>query len=163
MRTLLFVLALLLAAAPVLAQPAPPPEAAVLAAAPVAAPAVDPHAPFSGSFLFSLAEISSIRQAVAGKVMGDGLLKADQATNIPPVRLIKVSGVVYRSQGDWIVWINGQKVLPRQLLPEIVEISVQPDSSVALKWFDIGLNGIINITLRPHQTYDIVTGLLLPG
>ena len=73
-----------------------------------------------------------------------------------------MAGGIYRKPGDWIVWLNGHKVTPKNLLPEIVDISVQ-NERVHLKWFDIGINNVISISLRPHQTYDIVTGVLLPG
>ena len=145
---------LVLCAAPTQAQEAavPAPEAA----------AVQNTGPFRESFLFTPLEISAILSATSGKIVGTSMLKADEETFVPPRRLISLAGVVFRKPGDWIVWINGQKMYPQQLLPEIVDIDVSRDI-VHLKWFDLGMNKIINISLRPHQTYDIVTGLLLPG
>lgn len=89
----------------------------------------------------------------------------DPANPPPPIplnRKIALGGILYRAEGDWIIWLNGQKLGPDNLLPEIQGITVASDK-VYLEWFDIGINGIIRLTLRPHQTYDIVTGLLLPG
>lgn len=159
----------------VAAQAQTPPIAAEAAApASAAAPAVDPavaaeeerkrllNMPFNGSFLFSPLEIAAILQANAGKPPGGGILNADKAQYIPPRRVISLAGVLFRNQDDWIVWLNGSKVMPKNLLPEIVDISVANDV-VRLKWYDIGMNKIIDISLRPHQTYDIVTGILLPG
>jgi len=71
--------------------------------------------------------------------------------------------VVYKAADDWLIWINGQKVTPTVSMKEIVDIQVESDSTVHLKWFDIGLNGVIGITMKPNETYDIVTGVLLPG
>jgi hypothetical protein len=131
------------------------------------APAAAPGEPFVGSFLFSPAEVGMIQQANTGKLPGLAMLEAENpktqsAPVIPARRLIILSGVVYRSDSDWVAWINGKRVTPRELLPEIIDISVKEDS-VRLKWFDIGINNVISISLKPHQTYDIVTGVLLPG
>ena len=79
---------------------------------------------------------------------------------IPTKRVISVSGMIYRKPGDWIVWINGHKLVPGARLPELVDIKVERDR-VHLKWFDIGMAKILTITLRPRQTYDITSGVLL--
>ncbi len=81
---------------------------------------------------------------------------------IPTKRTITLSGVLLRKPGDWVVWLNGHKLVPGQLLPEIVGMSVERDR-VHLKWFDIGLGKVISLTLRPNQTYDVTSGLLLSG
>lgn len=81
----------------------------------------------------------------------------------PPIstkRIISVSGLLYRSPGDWIVWLNGHKLVPGTRLPELVDIKVERDR-VHLKWFDIGMAKILSITLRPRQTYDITSGVML--
>jgi hypothetical protein len=143
---------------------ATPPVAAVEAPAAVQAPAVVQTPMFMDSFLFTPLEIDLISRAIAGKAVKGvaGQLNNNTTSIIPEKRVITVSGVFYRSASDWTVWINGQKIVPGYLLPEIVDISVSRDN-VRLEWFDIGLNGIIKIDMRPHQTYDIVTGVLLPG
>lgn len=79
---------------------------------------------------------------------------------IPTKRIISLSGMVYRSPKDWIIWLNGHKLTPGMRLPELVDIKVESDR-VRLKWFDIGMAKIIAITLRPRQTYDITSGVLL--
>lgn len=130
--------------------------------------------PFTDSFLFSPLEIAALQRAhmakdpVAQPIPLPDLAKpGDDGTGskgpvIPAKRQIKLSGVLLRKPGDWIVWINGQKMIPSVLLPEIIDIKVERDI-VHLKWYDIGLNKILNISLRPHQTYDITSGVLLPG
>lgn len=157
--------ALLLAAPVVVFAQTPPANAAAPAesqdAASDAAAQAEP-AWFESSFLFSPLEMAAILQARAGQAPGTAMLNAGSVTNIPVQRQIRVSGVVYRSSNDWIAWINGSKIVPGKLLPEIVSINVEKET-VHLKWFDIGMNKIISISMRPHQTYDIVTGILLPG
>lgn len=150
-------------AAPADAATAPATATADPNAAPTPVLMSDPTSAFEQSLLFTPAEIVALRRASEGSVVGTAVINANQqATVIPPRRLIALSGVYLRRPGDWIVWINGKKMTPKDLLPEVMDISVQRDR-VHLKWFDIGLNNVISITLRPHQTYDIVTGVLLPG
>lgn len=137
------------------ATPAPP-------ASPVPGMTVDElNKPFSGSFFLTPLEINAIQQALRGRITKAPMME-DQMSGIPTRRVIRVSGVFYRSPTDWIVWMNNQKVTPENLLPEIVDISVKPSSKVSLQWYDRGLNQVLSITLRPHQTYDITTGVLLP-
>lgn len=115
---------------------------------------------FRGSFMFSQSEIDDIERAKAGIVLSNPMVQQETAVVIPPIRRIILSGIYYRTPADWTVWINGQKVTPGNLLPEIVDIKVMNDR-VRLKWFDIGLNGVLSLEMRPHQMYDIVTGVML--
>ena len=147
------------------AAPANPVPANAVPANPVSAEAAmtpeEINKPFTGSFFLTPLEIVAIQQALKGRVTKSQSL-AGQSGVLPPHRVIRVSGVLYRSPADWIVWMNDEKVTPRKLLPEIIDISVKPSSKVSLEWYDVGLNQVLSITLRPHQTYDITTGILLP-
>ncbi|MBI1216190.1 MAG: hypothetical protein GC185_10275 [Alphaproteobacteria bacterium] len=117
------------------------------------------HAPFDESLFFSPQDLIAISKAQKGAESNAG---GYNGAPIPQKRVITLSGIIYRSPSDWLIWINGQKIVPGRLLPEIVDIQVH-ENSVHMKWFDIGLNGVIDITMHPHETYDIVTGILLPG
>ena len=128
------------------------------------------------SLMFTEDEIEAVRSGKADKLPEETTPVAETTEEVvepefdpenppPPIplkRTITLGGILYRGNGDWIIWLNGQKLGPNNLLPEIQGIDVASDK-VYLEWFDIGINGIIRLTLRPHQTYDIVTGLLLPG
>lgn len=122
----------------------------------------DVKKPFVRSLFFTAQELADIKKATKGIVNAGNNLGAPTEKPIPQVRTITLTGVLYKSPDDWLIWLNGHKLNPRTLLQEIVDIEVYKDSSVRLHWFDIGLNGIIDITMRPHEKYDIVTGLLLP-
>ncbi len=122
---------------------------------------------FIDSFMFSGAEAALIQKAMGGRVekpqQTQETLKIEKKVVIPKRRVIKISGVLFRSPKDWAVWINGRKITPDVSLPEIIEIKVKSSSYLHLKWYDVGLNKVISITMRPNQTYDITTGILLPG
>jgi hypothetical protein len=119
------------------------------------------EAPFDQSLFFSPQDLISIAKAQKGAVdsaNGNGY----HGEPIPQKRQIILSGIIYRGPNDWLIWLNGHKVAPGNLLKEIVDIKVH-ENSVHLKWFDIGLNGVIDLTIHPHEVYDIVTGIMLPG
>ncbi|MFN7113932.1 MAG: hypothetical protein ACK4PK_06185 [Alphaproteobacteria bacterium] len=140
------------------AQPDAVAEASVQAEQPVAAPETI-KTPFRDSLLFSGAELSALREAAAGRRSNEAFLDAEKTELIPIDRKIRLSGIYYKDDSTWIVWLNGYKLHPRYLLKEIHRIEVKRDE-VFLSWYDIGLNDVINIRMRPHQVYDIVTGIL---
>ncbi len=111
---------------------------------------------FPDSLFFSREEISAIQRAL----LGVDTLKDDGAPKAP--RVLSLSGMLYNSPDNWVIWLNGNRITPERLLPEILDITVD-DSLVHLKWFDYVINDAISITLRPHQIYDIETGILLTG
>lgn len=124
----------------------------------------DIQKPFSRSLFYTKQDLVQIRKALNGQSVNiDAPVTGSTGEIIPQVRTITLTGVLYKSPGDWMIWLNGQKLNPHNLLREIYEIEVFKDSRVRLKWYDIGLDGVIDVTLRPHQKYDIVTGLLLPA
>lgn len=114
---------------------------------------------FKGSLMFSDEQVFEIHQALSGTLLKNEAEAA--ALDIPKVRKIILSGIYYKTSNNWIIWLNGQKLTPQSKMPpEIVDMQVT-DKAVKLKWFDIGLNGIINVTMKPHHVYDIVTGVML--
>lgn len=115
--------------------------------------------PFRDSLLFTDLEIDTILKAEAGRAV-QSTVGIEAVELIPVDRKIWVSGIYYKNPRDWILWMNGYKLTPGYLLPEIRGIKVEQDR-VHLEWYDIGKNGIINITMQPHQVYDIVTGILV--
>ncbi len=114
---------------------------------------------FAESLLFTSLEMDTIRKAEAGRNV-QSTKDIESVELIPIDRKIWLSGIFYRTANDWIIWLNGYKLTPYYLLPEIRGIRVDRDR-VYLEWYDIGKNGIINIDLKPHQVYDIVTGILV--
>ncbi len=157
------------------ATPPTDPAATAAAANPGAVPGVTPSSapapeskddvqkPFARSLFYTNSELVQIRKLLNGQAVNLDLpAGASSGAVIPQVRTITLTGVLYKSPTDWLIWLNGQKLNPNNLFQEIYEIQVFKDSRVRLKWYDIGLDGVIDVTLRPHQKYDIVTGLLLP-
>ena len=110
----------------------------------------------------AVAELSALREAAAGQRTSTAGLQSetDKVDLIPIDRKIRLGGVFKRDDSDfWILWMNGHKLHPGYLFPEIQKIKVEKEE-VYLEWYDIGLNDVIKLTMRPNQVYDIVTGIL---
>lgn len=118
---------------------------------------------FTGSLFMSTIETVAIQQILSGKAFGADTLKIEENAPVPSIPTISLSGVVYHGPDDWIVWMNGEKVTPKNRLPEIIDIQVENSSRVNLKWYDVSRRKVISVTLRPRQTYDIATDTIWPG
>lgn len=80
----------------------------------------------------------------------------------PEERDIRLSGIVYNSKNDWTIWLNGRRVTPKALPPEVMDLKVYK-GYIELEWFDDYSNNIFPIRLRPHQRFNIDTRIFLPG
>lgn len=77
-------------------------------------------------------------------------------------RELALGGIIYKSSSDWAVWINGQKITPERIPPEVLDIRVRKDH-IRIRWFDSYTNQIFPIKLKPHQRFNIDTRIFLPG
>lgn len=132
---------------------------------------VTAHAAPRESIFFSEEQLDMIFQA------SEGVLEtvADETTESDPVkaaekeapvdrgrRILTLSGVVYQSSKDWTIWLNGERVTPKNI-PENVRGLIVTNDHIRLRWFDKATNRIVNLTLRPHQQYNLDLDLISPG
>ncbi|MCB1563732.1 MAG: hypothetical protein KDJ75_09175 [Alphaproteobacteria bacterium] len=80
----------------------------------------------------------------------------------PEKRDIRLGGIVYHSSDDWTIWLNGERVTPKALPEEIIDLRVF-NEYIEVKWFDEYTNQIFPIRLRAHQRFNIDTRIFLPG
>ncbi len=79
------------------------------------------------------------------------------------LREISLSGILYRGQNDWVVWMNGQRLTPDALPKEVIDIKVRNGQYVDLKWFDAYTNLIFPVRLRAHERFNLDSRIFLPG
>ncbi|MAQ70937.1 MAG: hypothetical protein CL565_01960 [Alphaproteobacteria bacterium] len=77
-------------------------------------------------------------------------------------REVKLGGILYNGNQDWIIWINQTRITPDAIPSEILDINVY-ENYVELKWFDGGTNKIYPVRLRPNQRFNIDARMFLPG
>lgn len=80
----------------------------------------------------------------------------------PMPRNVSLAGIVYRSNKDWVIWLNNRRILPNAIPTEILDLQVYKDH-IKLEWFDKDTNQVFPIKLRPHQTFNLDTRIFLPG
>lgn len=78
------------------------------------------------------------------------------------VREISLGGILYTSNNDWVIWLNSEKITPKNIPPAIMDVDVYKDH-IKLKWLDFQTNQIFPVKLRPHQRFNFDTRIFLPG
>tara|TARA_X000000950_G_scaffold63384_1_gene77497 strand:+ start:10196 stop:10756 length:561 start_codon:yes stop_codon:yes gene_type:complete len=82
--------------------------------------------------------------------------------DIPEMRDISLGGILYKKQGDWTIWLNGNRVTPDALPIEALELRVH-EKYIEIEWFDEYTKQIFPIRLRPHQRFNMDARIFLPG
>jgi len=119
------------------------------------------------SLFFTSAEvalIASVRNGIITRPPTERELNTGE-TEVSPekgIRELSLGGIVYNSSSNWTIWINGKKITPKRIPPEILDIKVRKDH-VKIRWFDPYTNQIFPIKLKPHQRFNIDTRIFLPG
>jgi len=104
-----------------------------------------------------------VRAPTEAELMRDLKSKEVERVKPPPEeREISLGGIVYATPNDWTIWLNGQRITPKALPKEALDLSVHKEY-IELKWFDDWSNQIFPIRLRPHQRFNIDTRIFLPG
>lgn len=88
--------------------------------------------------------------------------KSDAIVRPNSVREVSLGGILYRSSNDWAIWINSQKITPKNIPPAIIDISVSKDE-IKMKWLDFQTNQIFPVKLRTNQRFNFDTRIFLPG
>jgi hypothetical protein len=73
---------------------------------------------------------------------------------------ISLGAVMYYGQDDWSLWLRGEHWTPETSHDDLRVISVTADE-VHLSWREEAGGAEREITLRPHQTFQIATGKII--
>ncbi|MGB4056550.1 MAG: hypothetical protein WBK77_00505 [Alphaproteobacteria bacterium] len=107
--------------------------------------------------------IGAVRPPTEEELMRD--LKTKQVDKVKPPpeeRDIRLGGIVYVTNDDWTVWLNGKRVTPDAIPSEVLDLKVRKEY-IEMKWFDDYTNQIFPIRLRAHQRFNIDSKIFLPG
>ncbi len=87
----------------------------------------------------------------------------EKGENIQPaIRDITLGGIVYKGENDWTIWLNGERVTPRAVPEEVLDLRVFKDY-IEVKWIDETTNQVFPIRLRTHQRFNLDMRIFLPG
>lgn len=137
--------------------------------------AVPPASTFSlnpnsiGPMLFTFWEQSAINEALVARNLPGATKRAPEGEPVgevakppPEEREIKLSGILFVSSSDWIVWLNGKRVTPKAIPKEVLDMKVY-ERYVEIRWFDEYTNQVFPIRLRPHERFNIDSRVFIPG
>ena len=115
------------------------------------------------SIFFTQNQIVAIMRAnqgfIAPQAAIDETNQGDRPMDSGP-REITLSGIVYNGPHDWTIWLNDQRIGPKNMPDHIMGLVVEKDR-IHLKWMDIAQQRVVNIVLRPHQRYFLDTDTIL--
>ena len=111
---------------------------------------------------------SGVRQAPTTSQLNQDLWKATPQTDEkkppppPEQRELRLGGIVYVSKEDWTIWLNEQRVTPKAVPPQVIDLRVY-DDHIDVKWLDDYTNQIFPLRLRPQQRFNFDSRIFLPG
>lgn len=80
----------------------------------------------------------------------------------PGLRELSLGGIAFGSGERWTVWLNGVRITPDAIPPQVMDIKVSR-AYIDLKWFDGYTNKIYPIRMRPHERFNLDSRIFLPG
>lgn len=125
------------------------------------------------SLFFNSWEEASIDDAIKSIGNDQGKFEEEAAQEIiekwvpdpltkPLNREVRVGGIVYTGPQNWIVWVNGRKVTPKEKPWQIMDIRVNGEY-IEMKWIDEWSRKVYPIRIRAHQRFNLDTRTFLPG
>lgn len=78
------------------------------------------------------------------------------------VRELSLGGIIFKDSGNWTIWLNRQRVTPKDMPEQVVSIKVS-EQYIDLKWRDSATDKVYPIRLRPHQRFDLDSRSFLTG
>ena len=105
----------------------------------------------------------------AKKSKGKGLVRPPTPEELgeeikpePGERDIRLGGIVFTTENDWTIWLNGQRVTPKAIPKEVLDLRVY-EEYIEIKWIDEYTNQIFPLRLRAHQRFNLDSRIFLPG
>jgi hypothetical protein len=113
------------------------------------------------SILDALKSRGTIIAKIPDEFMPDDA-QAREKMEKPADREITLSGIAFVHENEWTVWLNGMRITPHAIPPEIIDLKVFKEH-IDVKWYDKYSNKIFPIRIRPHQRFNLDTRVFLPG
>lgn len=92
----------------------------------------------------------------------DAMIEGDDLKPKPQERDITLGGIVFVDEGDWTIWLNGNRITPDAVPIEVLDLQVFKDY-IEVKWLDDYTDQVFPIRLRAHQRFNLDLRMFLPG
>ncbi len=123
------------------------------------------------SLFFTYWQHRAIKDALRDKEKG-GVVRAPTQAELdaldsdvkkdPGPRDVSLGGIVFTTKDDWVIWLNGKRVMPDAVPKEILDLRVFKNY-IEVKWLDEYTNQIFPLRLRTHQRFNMDRKIFLPG
>lgn len=80
----------------------------------------------------------------------------------PGPRELALGGIVFKGSDDWTIWLNEQRITPKAIPKEIIDLQVFKNY-VEVKWHDEFTGRIYPVRLRAHERFNLDMRIYLPG
>lgn len=117
------------------------------------------------SLFFTPNQLAAIMRANRGFIAPKEAYDPNNQTNRPVdpgPRIIALSGIVYNGPNDWTIWLNNERVTPKQFPERVIGLTVEKDR-IHVRWMDIANQRVVNITLHSNQQYLLDSDQIIPG
>lgn len=107
----------------------------------------------SGEFIDDFGDIS----------LSDDLGQPEPVKEVEPgIRELRLGGILYTGNTNWIIWLNGMRVTPAALPEQVIDLKVK-NEYIEIVWYDEYSELIFPIRLRPHERFNLDSRMYLPG
>lgn len=107
----------------------------------------------SGEFIDDFGDIS----------LSDDLSQPEPVKEVKPgIRELRLGGILYTGNTNWIIWLNGMRVTPAALPEQVIDLKVK-NEYIEIVWYDEYSELIFPIRLRPHERFNLDSRMYLPG
>lgn len=78
------------------------------------------------------------------------------------IRELKLGGILFKNEKEWIIYLNNERVKPDSIPEQILDLIVF-EKHIELKWLDEHSNMIYRVRLKPHQRFNLDQRIFLSG
>lgn len=114
------------------------------------------------SLFFTPDALALIRDAIRGLNTSSLADAGDGSEKDPGIRELALGGIIYKSDKDWAILLNGLRITPDTIPGEILDLKVSKDY-VDIKWYDAYTNRLFPVRLRTNERFNLDSRLFLMG
>lgn len=107
--------------------------------------------------MFATDELTDIQSRIGQADVGEGSGAANSAENVS----LYLSSILYFSPTDWVIWVNGQPIEPKQDFQTFRVTDISPSSVELL--VPLSAMGMRPVRLGPNQTFVAKSGIVVEG
>lgn len=114
------------------------------------------------SLFFTPEALALIKDAIEGLNTSTLADVGASSEKDPGIRELALGGIVFKTDDNWTIWLNGRRITPDTIPGEIFDMTVYKEF-VDLKWYDAYTNRLFPVRLRANERFNLDSRLFLTG